>query len=43
MKRYLDFPNAKRAAVLRDILEDFAVRVVGTRAPVVLQHISEIF
>lgn len=40
-KRYLDFPNAKRAAALRDVLEDLAIRVVGTAALVVLRHTNQ--
>lgn len=37
---YLDFPNTERSAVLRDILEDIAVGVVGTAAPIVLHRIN---
>lgn len=39
---YLDFPNAKRAAVLWNILKDFTVRIIGTVASIIL-HTIEIF
>lgn len=41
-QHYLDFPNAKRAAVLWNILKDFTVRIIGTVASIILQHTIEI-